>query len=596
MATVAAQETRRETPQSKESYLKSFGREWKNIHEGKPPELGLKKEGRPERKAICEDVKLKSREKGLFLVADGVSSANGWYASRETARIMYEWLGENLDRGVENNIQHAPRERKDPLKRVTEYVMGQIVAAIEQADSHMKATGAMNREFHGSATTLSMAKLVELPDTKGGKLQRLFFTNVGDSRIYVQRRGGKLEQVTRDDGMLEYWVKERQLSREDALRIDQAPDPDRLDDHLRKYARQRNKITKSVGVGRPTEKLKVSCVDLKPGDRFVIVSDGVSGQMLTQRIERTIESRQDDDQAEEALQQEALRMSLDGRDPRAKGDDISALVKTIEERGPDRAYLHFEKKQAQTPESLKETLRNIRLRREHVRQEVRQLQQELTQLDSLTPKRERLALMIKLEEAQEQEATYGYYLEKTRLDLVDLQVPPRFHTGEQVNVWREDFDPPGLDRQLWTVVSYDDQSKRYTVRGAGGATRSISRYELENAQSGLLVQLGDELPVVNKLGAIEKGFQVVGFSKDGWVILTKEDDGVRKRVVEKGEDVNESFFAVLSVAEQSRERMEQAAQAYHEAVERQGALRDEVEMDEQIGMLKRAMDAAKNQS
>ena len=269
MVAAPAQGVGREIPQSKEAYLKLFEKEWIPFHEGRAPETGLKEKGRPERKKICEDVKLKNAQKGLFLVTDGVSSSQGWYASRATARIMYERLGEELDRGVENNIQEALRHGENPLERITTYVVAQVIAAVEQADSHIRATGAMNREFHGSTTTLSMAKLVELPDTKGGRLQRLFFTNVGDSRIYVQRKGGHLERVTRDDSLLQHHVDLQEITPQDADAIDQAPDPKRLDARLSAYARQRTIITKSVGSGRPTENLGVSYIDLQPGDRFV---------------------------------------------------------------------------------------------------------------------------------------------------------------------------------------------------------------------------------------------------------------------------------------------------------------------------------------
>lgn len=593
MVTAHAQEVSREIPQSKEAYLRSFESEWEKIHEGVAPETGLKEKGNPERKKICEDVKLKCRKMGLFLVADGVSSANGWYASRETARVMYEMLGEELDHGVENNIQHALRTGSDPLKHVTEYVMGQMVAAIEQAHIRIRAKAAGSGEFFGAATTLSLVKLVELPDTNRGRLQRLFFTNVGDSRIYVQREGRSFEQVTRDDSMLEKWVDEGEITPQEAQIIDQAPDPQRLEKRLYDREKKRNIITKAIGLYKPTENLSVSYIDLQPGDRFVIVSDGVSDQMLTQRIGRTVEGYQDDEQAEEVLQQEALQMSLDGRDPRSKGDDISALVKTIEERGPDRLYLRPEAKQVQTRESLKDTFRDVRLRVEHARQEVHQLQQELSQLDSLTPKRERLALMVKLEKAQEHEATYRYHLEKTHLDIVDFQVPPRFQTGEQVDVWREDFDPPSLDRQSWTVISYDDQSKEYTVRGASRATKRISRYKLENLQSGLLVQLGDELPAVNEIGVLEKGFKIIAFDPDGNAVMAKETDQVIKRVRVKAENVNETFLGQLYVAEQAYHRMEQATQAYHKALERQKSLQDEAESIERIESRQRALDAAR---
>lgn len=571
-----AHERFRQSPQNKEEYLESFERTWKNIHEGKPPELGLMKKGSPERKTICEDVKLKKREKGLFLIADGVSAAQGWFASRETARMMYEILGERLDQGVENMMKQALRDGTDPLERITGYVAAQMSTAVEQADSHIKATGAVRPEFHGSSTTLSMAKLMELPDAKGGSLQRLFFTNVGDSRIYIQRKGGGLQRVTRDDSRLQMHIDQKELTQEQEREIDQAWDPARLAPNLRRYTRGKAVITKSIGIGNPPKNLDVFFLDLHPGDRLVIVSDGISDQMLESEITYALNEEPDDDQAETRLQQEAMDMALDGSKPRAKGDDISAVVYTVGERGPDRSYLHQDVHSERTQASLQETLARLQLQRETLREENDRSLEVLARMDLLTPKSERLALLLKIEEGKQREHAYAYHLEKTQLDILEMQIPSRFQIGEQVKMWREDFDPPSFDRVLWAVVSYDSQSKTYRVRGSGGVVREISRYELETIQTGLMVRLGDELPVVNELGAREQGFTIRGFDKDGTVILVKEENKVIKRLRMKVVDVNTLFYEQLSEAQRSRQRMIQAAQNYQEAVRHYQAYKKDV--------------------
>lgn len=318
--------------------MRSFEREWKEVHEGLEPETGLKVKGRVERKEVCEDVKLKNRERGLFLVADGVSTAKGWLAARETARVMYEKLGEELDRGIENNLKEARRAGEQPLERLTKFVALQMIAAVEEADSRIRARG-IDPEFVGSATTLSLAKLVELPDGKGGTIQRLFFVNVGDSRIYIQHKNGRLRQMTRDDNLLEFRVDIGELTAQEAREIDQAPDPRRLDARLRAHVAQPSIITKSIGGGDATVGLKVRFLDVQPGTRLVIVSDGVSDQLVRPEIQSCLDAHTEDDQAEGALQQAAMERSLDGTHPRAKGDDISALVHTIEARGSDMKRL-----------------------------------------------------------------------------------------------------------------------------------------------------------------------------------------------------------------------------------------------------------------
>jgi serine/threonine protein phosphatase PrpC len=476
------------------------------------------------------------------------------------------------------------RDRENPIERITKYVAAQIVIAIGQAHSRIEMMGKKKREFDGSATTLSFAKLMELPDGNGGRLQRLFFANIGDSRIYVQRTGGVLTQITRDDSQLQQWVNEGELTAAEAELIDQAPDPQLLNPQQKRYNRSRAVITNSVGIGNPTENLKVAYLDLQPGDRFVIVSDGVCDQMPTDVIGSTVGAQSDDGRAETALQQDALNMSREGRHPRAKGDDISALVKTIATRGPDRRYLHPVAQPEQSTNSLKMNLQKMRERREAAQQEVQKVEAQLALLDAQTPGQERLALLLKLEKAKQHVATYAYHLEKTQLDIIDAQTPPRYQTGEQFHMWREDFDPPSFDHQAWTVESYDALNRLYAVRGAGGTIKKISRYELEIKQPGQMFRLEDELSAVNEDGILERGFKVVGIERDGRVTLAKERDGVIKRVVAQAEDVNESFFAQVYVAERSRQRMVQAMEMYHASVKQEKAFlqqRDEVAQREQ---------------
>lgn len=593
MSAAPAQEQRPHVPESPEAYLRSFEKEWEGIHAGGPPEIGLRQAGRPERKAVCEDVTLHNREKGLFLVADGVSSSNGWFASRETARMMYGALGESLDRGIENNLQEALAHGEDPTARITKFVTARMIAAVEQAHSRIRAIGALSRDFQNSATTLSLVKWVELPDGRGGKVQRLFFTNIGDSRIYVLRRGGRLEQVTRDDSLLQQRVARGEVSPEDAQAVDQAYDSSQLHPRLRPYASNRNVITKSVGIGNPTEGLCVSSIDLQPGDRFAIVSDGISDQLLEGQIRQVWMRHTDDRQAQQALQSEALAVSLDGRSPRAKGDDISAVVQTVTERGPDRAYLRAAAQRSKSPEELKEALLAFRLRRGQAQQEIQRLEQNVAALNPSTPRRERLAALLELEAARAQEAAWAYHLEKTRLDLFDTQLPPRFAAGDRVQVWRDDFDPPGFDRHAWTVTGYDPQTKQYSLIGSGKAVREASRYELEAEQPGLQVRVGDEMAAVNEMGILERGFRLVAFDRDGSVILAKEADGVVKRVRVQAAEAQETFTGLMYPQEQARQRMVQASDAYHEALQRQQAWKGEQESIEAMERRQQAIDAAK---
>lgn len=317
------------TPQ--ENYLELFEKWLQEIHEGTFPQKGLKYKGRPEQKEVCEDVAVKNREQGIFLVADGVSKMSGWFASRETAKVVSLLLGEELNRAIANIEEDAliPSKHARAIERMNVYVATQMIAAIEQANTRIKAWGVKEREFKNSATTLSLGKLVTFPDGNGGMIRRLFFTNVGDSRMYIRRRGGELKRITRDDNLLEGHVDKGNITSQEADIIDQTPSSSLLNEKLRPYAHARSGITKAIGIGDPTDNLKILYADLEVGDQLVIVSDGISDQMPTKAIQETIDGEIDDTRREEALQRKAFEISFSGTDPLSKPDDISAVVFTV---------------------------------------------------------------------------------------------------------------------------------------------------------------------------------------------------------------------------------------------------------------------------
>lgn len=566
-------ETFRETPLRAEVYRESFEREWEHIHEGTKPETGLKEKGRRERKEMCEDVKLKSREKGLFLVADGVPVANGWLAARETARVMYDLLGEALDQAVENNLTEATRKGENPIERITQYVAMQIKKAAADADTRIRALSTRG-EPDVSTTTLSLVKIVKLPRPEGVSIQRMFFSAIGNSRIYLQRKGGSFNQITIDDSRLQGWVDRGDLTSAQARAIDQAQRVTDLNPELRRYAADRAVLTKSLGGDDGATSMNVQYVDLQPGDRFVIVSDGVSDSLRESEIKERLDGEVHDDRAESVLQQAAMDMSLKGTDPRSVADDISALVYTIEQNGPDRGYLHRESQQEHSVDEREDRINAMQEGFSRAREWMEHVEARIQATDSQTPQRNRLALQIERQKAIEALESYRYHLEKARLDLFDLRFPPRFRTGDRVQVWRDDFDPPSLDRQPWTVVSYDPTTKHYQLRGPGGQWRDISRYALETVQTGLLVKIGDEFPVQVDPNIQDQGFKILGFDK-GDVVFAKEIGNSVKQIRRPVRDVNEIFFDLTFQAEQVFQMMNQAAQAYGSAEQVRKNLQDE---------------------
>ncbi len=168
----------------------------------------------------------------LFVVADGMGAhAAGELASRmATERIAMHYF-------------RSPAE--DSLEALRD--------AIREANAEIYRRGQQNPEFHNMGTTASA--LAILPEGA-------VIAHVGDSRVY-RLREGTLEQLTFDHSLV--W--EMQASGQvhpDSLLGQSIP---------------KNVITRSLG---PNAEVAVDVegpFDIRPGDTFVLCSDGLTGQV-----------------------------------------------------------------------------------------------------------------------------------------------------------------------------------------------------------------------------------------------------------------------------------------------------------------------------
>ncbi len=299
-----------------------------------------KKEG----KAVCEDSKINDPDKGLFMVADGLSKMNGAKASRFVGMQMQRFLGAELDRGIQNNLE-ASGGLSEKISNIDLLVKTTMVEAIN--DTHERLRNGQHPE---SGTTVSVVKLVDLPNEKS----RMYFANVGDSRIYVVRNG-KIKKLTKDDNDIFSMVGKElapgvMFTARDAETIDQARSVDDLsDDHrmfknfvghtINRVVGQRGNKNANLGyvaklpsVVQNREYKEVQHVDLQKGDRIVVTSDGVHGQLLETEMAGLMQANSGSAlEAETALQTKALEISHGGKgmNPRSTKDDISAVVHDV---------------------------------------------------------------------------------------------------------------------------------------------------------------------------------------------------------------------------------------------------------------------------
>ena len=208
-----------------------------------------------------------------MLVADGVGgAAAGEVASATTAYVV--------------SAMAMAHHGEDPVKTLREAVS----LAQEQVATGVRRDPARS----GMATTLTAL----LTDGTTFAL-----AHVGDSRGYVFRDGG-LEQVTRDHTFVQRLVDEGSLPREE---VPAHP--------------WRHVVLRSVN-GNLEETGDIEPIALAPGDRVLLVSDGVSDLVEEARLEAIL-ARNADDEAAQMIVDEAL--TFGGR------DNITCLLASIVE-------------------------------------------------------------------------------------------------------------------------------------------------------------------------------------------------------------------------------------------------------------------------
>ncbi|WP_305784242.1 PP2C family protein-serine/threonine phosphatase [Symbioplanes lichenis] len=138
-----------------------------------------------------------------------------------------------------------------------------LIAALGTANERIEAAVADDDARDGMGTTVTALLLA------GDRVAAL---NVGDSRCYLVR-DGKLQQITKDDTYVQALVDQGVLTPADARRHP-----------------QRALVTQAVQGGpfRPAGRM----VPIRPGDRFLLCSDGLSDYVEDSVIEDTLRSHE----------------------------------------------------------------------------------------------------------------------------------------------------------------------------------------------------------------------------------------------------------------------------------------------------------------
>jgi len=179
----------------------------------------------------------------LFVVCDGMGgAAAGEVASLLAVDTIYEIL-----QGSE-----APRNGVD-LART-------MVDSIEEGGRRIFSAARLDRSRRGMGTTVTGACLLD---------GTLYLAQVGDSRAYVVR-GTQIEQVTRDQSLVNQLIEAGQLTEEEAEAFEHS-----------------NIILQALGTAAEVS-VDVTHVPLRRGDILLLCSDGLSGAVTSEQMKEVV--------------------------------------------------------------------------------------------------------------------------------------------------------------------------------------------------------------------------------------------------------------------------------------------------------------------
>jgi len=184
----------------------------------------------------------------VFAVSDGMGGAHsGEFASR----IAVDRITRLLPRSFRLQAAGLAEGFAD--------VLGELFSAIH---ADLLQLGASYAECAGMGATLSLAWF---------RPGWMHFGHIGDSRIYLLPREGGITQVTHDHSHVGWLRRQGQLNEREART------------HPRK-----NALNQALGAGHQFIEPHLGAVEHRPGDRFLLCSDGVTDGLWDRQLDELV--------------------------------------------------------------------------------------------------------------------------------------------------------------------------------------------------------------------------------------------------------------------------------------------------------------------
>lgn len=193
---------------------------------------------------------------GLFIVADGMG---GQLAGEIASAMAVDVLRDDIEHSATDEAFIGGfDQRYSPTAN-------RLAAGVRRANQAIHTAGLSKPEWRNMGSTLVAAQLYD---------QRLALAHVGDSRAYLLR-DGTLSQLTADHSLVAEQQRRGLISKAEAER-----------------SPMKNIITRALGEG-PQVEVDLAELDLIPGDRLLLCSDGLTN-MVEDSVIRAIISAEDD--------------------------------------------------------------------------------------------------------------------------------------------------------------------------------------------------------------------------------------------------------------------------------------------------------------
>jgi protein phosphatase len=214
----------------------------------------------------------------LYLVADGM----GGHAGGDVASA----IATNRIKEIDTEY-HSAEEAQFSLQ-----------SALIAANALLAETVFEHPELTGMGTTVSA--LIRVGD-------RVALAHIGDSRIYLMR-DGTLTQVSTDHTFVQRLVDTGRITEEEAL-----------------VHPRRSVLMRVLGDVDSSPEIDTWVLDTRPGDRWLICSDGLSGVVKKDAIARALRSKS----GPQAVADQLVHQTLDGGAP----DNVTVVIVDIDRDG-----------------------------------------------------------------------------------------------------------------------------------------------------------------------------------------------------------------------------------------------------------------------